>query len=434
EEVTASAQMTINRILPQISFSSLTPLTQTYSHYTPIIAYAGGVFGDGFYQEISVVTEFADEQPNAGSYAISTHFEGSTNYLPRQTEGTLIIAPKAIPVAFNPQWEYIYTGKPHSRTLQYDKDAFPSDLVIDVTYDGEPYGIECGVYQIALSANNPNYYLTYSLADLKMDIKKASLTIRLNNVVIMPGQDAQITYTYIGFVEGEGSEVLTALPRLTNRPTEPGVYQLVPQDAEAKNYTFNYMPGNYTVNQHSVTGELQNSDIKVLVTSSFHPGSAINFSKIDKDSESFTGLSSILRDRSQIYFNSDIVGAYNFNFSEGGLSGTNEYKASIFNVKLSPLFKHNIAVVDKGGNYHKIDNYVYKDNTIVFNFHVEGRIVIYRYSLLTYLVAGFIGLGALIIIIYKISSAISYRRTKKGEPEEQLVPQTPPPTKPRYDW
>jgi hypothetical protein len=109
-------------------------------------------------------------------------------------------------------------------------------------------------YIINDGAGGNNYTVT-TIADTTGVIDKAGLTITANNDAKFVSQADQAGYdgvSYGGFVNGETSAVLTALPTVarTNRDEhKAGEYigVLVPDGAVAMNYSMTYTAGNYTI-------------------------------------------------------------------------------------------------------------------------------------------------------------------------------------------
>ena len=102
-----------------------------------------------------------------------------------------------------------------------------------------------------------NYSVTG--VSVPVTVSPATITVTADNQVKTAGlPNPVLTATYSGFVNGEDTNVLTALVSLVtsadvNSPA--GVYSITPSGASAANYAFNYVPGILTVvAQPQVTG------------------------------------------------------------------------------------------------------------------------------------------------------------------------------------
>lgn len=422
---------TINRIEPTITFNNL---EQTYSHYTNVTAEARGLYGDGFFDdEFTIEIEgITGPNPDAGSYTVTAEFPGSENYLPKTVQANLVVKPKEVGVTFLEQWEFDYNAQVQTRPFNYSKTVFPEEegsITAEYSVYESPVKeaidpINAGRYDITLTIDNPNYVIGKVNGGLQMRINKRPLTISLNNITILKGETPHFTFSYSGFAGDEDARYLNTPPYIDQYPAEPGVYSLVPTGATAANYNIAYAAGILTINETEMNQHIEGKRA-ITIYGSFSPDTDLSFVPLTPDSE----LIEILKNRSQIYFESDIEKAYDLKFTTGGMSGATRFKVTLYNIKLSPFFIHKVCVIDKNGNYYKIENYVYRDQTLSFNTYTDGQVIIYRSSLLTYIGAGFIGLIGLIILSYKISSHLTYKKQKKeGPPKKEQK------KKPKYEW
>lgn len=85
----------------------------------------------------------------------------------------------------------------------------------------------------------------------KLTVTKAPLTITANSYTRIEGYpNPSLEMTYSGFKNGETEDVLTQKPTITTTATlesEPGTYDITVSDAQAENYTINYIKGVLTV-------------------------------------------------------------------------------------------------------------------------------------------------------------------------------------------
>ncbi len=94
-----------------------------------------------------------------------------------------------------------------------------------------------------------NYMSTTTSVQISVIAPTVTVTANnLNKTVGLP--NPPLTATYIGFVNGEGTNVLATLATLTTPATNSspaGNYSITPAGAMAANYTFNFVPGTLTV-------------------------------------------------------------------------------------------------------------------------------------------------------------------------------------------
>ena len=116
-----------------------------------------------------------------------------------------------------------------------------------------------GSYPItAAGAVDPNYTFVYVPGILA--VGKALLTIAVNPASSVYGAalvpNSSLTFTYAGFVNGDGPGNLTQQPTVTNTAvagSPVGSYALIPSGALSSNYVINYVNGTYTISAASLT-------------------------------------------------------------------------------------------------------------------------------------------------------------------------------------
>lgn len=424
--LSASATLTINRRAVDIILTG--NLEQTYSMFSPLIAKATGLYGEEI-QTLTIIYPFEGLNPSVGDYQIVATFEGNENYLPRTLTAMLTVKPKPINISFSQSWQYTYDGREYKRSFSTD---LPNGSVnLQILYNNAPFAKNVGIYDITISIDNPNYEIGTVVGGNQLQILKRTLVVALNDIVILKGATPIFTYRYLNFAENENAAFLEALPYIKNPPTEPGEYTLTPEGAASQNYNISYQPGKLTINYTELNSSISEEELFILFSGSFSPNSSLTSYIIEKDSEAYQEIYSVLKERKQIIFTSDIEKAYVMRFENGGLSGATQFQYTVTNIKLSPLFVKSIGVIDKNGNFYKIDKYTYKNGILTFTSYSDGMVVIYRNGLLTYAIIGVLGLIILIVIVLKISDSKSYKKVKK----EGLIPPKPEKKKAKtYDW
>ena len=109
---------------------------------------------------------------------------------------------------------------------------------------------DVAIYVISVTGGAAtNYTLQYVPG--KFTIDKAVLTVKADNVQREEGQpNPELTITYSGFKNNQTEAVLIQKPVATTTATEtsgPGDYPIIVSGGEAKNYTFNYVPGVFSI-------------------------------------------------------------------------------------------------------------------------------------------------------------------------------------------
>ena len=116
---------------------------------------------------------------------------------------------------------------------------------------GELHIVGAGTTKVAvLQAGNSTY--APGVDSVLLTVNKAPLTITANNQTISYGQPAPVfSVMYSGFVLGEDSTALIALPKVVSTAPEgvlyPGNYLVEPSGAVSQNYAIAYVNGLFTV-------------------------------------------------------------------------------------------------------------------------------------------------------------------------------------------
>ena len=156
--------------------------------------------------------------------------------------------------------DLVYTGKPQRLSIEGNTSSAEMELLSESAVDAGTYTVG----EVAFSFR----YDEYGIDIPEVRAKKVTYTIRKAplDVSVSPSS-AAITYgescpefnvEYDGFVNGEGEEVLSSLPTVACEGNlDVGTHSVTASGGEAKNYDFNYIPGELTVNKATltVTGE-----------------------------------------------------------------------------------------------------------------------------------------------------------------------------------
>lgn len=104
---------------------------------------------------------------------------------------------------------------------------------------------------VLASFNFENGWITQISVPASYTITPASLTVIPDNITRPYGtNNPQLTCSFFGFKNDESTEVLTKYPQIgttANIDSPVGTYPIIPTNAEADNYTFNYERGTLTI-------------------------------------------------------------------------------------------------------------------------------------------------------------------------------------------
>jgi hypothetical protein len=120
---------------------------------------------------------------------------------------------------------------------------------------------DVGVYYLGITAADPNYLITIYPSTLR--ITPAPLTIVANsNTISRLDALPEFTLNYEGLVHGDTVAGLSrqALITRSSASRNVGVYNLVPSDAIAPNYTINYVVGTLTIVRPTLTLTVGNAN------------------------------------------------------------------------------------------------------------------------------------------------------------------------------
>lgn len=147
--------------------------------------------------------------------------------------------------------ESVYTGKEVGVDML---TSIPDATVTNTSLEGVEVPVNVGSYntelpvQIAVGEWKSTFKTNCSFT-----IKPAPLTVIANSLSREYGQDnPEYTCSYVGFVNGENEEVLTAKPSVlcsATRESQAGQYPLIPSSATAQNYDITYERGILTITQ-----------------------------------------------------------------------------------------------------------------------------------------------------------------------------------------
>ena len=125
---------------------------------------------------------------------------------------------------------------------------------MDVSFDVNSIQIDAGKYSREITVYFSNNEWSSSIeVPCKYTITKAPLTVIANDAERQYGdENPDFTCTYFGFKNNENENVLIKKPTISTMATKEskaGMYDIIPTNAEAKNYTLSYERGTLTINK-----------------------------------------------------------------------------------------------------------------------------------------------------------------------------------------
>lgn len=141
-----------------------------------------------------------------------------------------------------------YTGKMPDLSYKNNVDS------MDVSFDSGSMPKDAGIFNtelgVTFSATNCDWSTKVKIP-CSYTIEKAPLSIKVNNVQRYYGEEnPDLTYEFLGFKNGETSEILVAQPVIYTTATKEspvGIYPIYCTGAEAKNYSIDMQSGALTI-------------------------------------------------------------------------------------------------------------------------------------------------------------------------------------------
>ncbi len=244
------------------------------SNWTNTFSISGGTNGDNYSQAFGSATAptvtVGGSNSTSGTPIVGTHTLSATGGATSSqlgyavsnttTAGTLTVNPRALTVTYNGV-NKTYDGSLAAEVTYSSDNRLVGDL-LSVTQSAAFVDKNVGAAKVVnVSGINlsgvdaANYSLTSTTASTSADIAKAVLKVVANNdakFVTTSDAAGYAGVSYSGFVNGETSAVLSGAPtvsRSNSGVNTAGTYTgvLVPAGGTASNYSFTYVPGDYTV-------------------------------------------------------------------------------------------------------------------------------------------------------------------------------------------
>jgi hypothetical protein len=264
------------------------------------------------------------------------------------------------------------------------------------------------------------------LNEVLLTVTKRTLLVRAGNLTINFGEPAvfnEDAWTYESFVNYD-TDTLSALKtelnaRFETIPTNVGVHTLVPTVGTLQNYHIIIANTQLVIN--AVTLQVSSGMNRLTLNGSFQPDTSLRFLRIDRNGNAGKTASNILISGGHARFQSDLVYIFDMTFINGGrTSSTETFSITLTNVRVSSIFRHRVGIIDANGNFLEITNFSIRNNILTFNAPAGGHIVIFRDSLVTYLIIGITSGVTVLLIAAGIVSSIIYKKSKiKNKPTQK---------------
>lgn len=263
-----SGVLTINKASLTLTADNV---SREYGDDNPILRFSSsGLKGNDTHesalQALPSLSTSALENSSVGEYPITITGGVSKNYQLTYRQGVLTVvkAPLSVSVESaertygtnNPNFVRTYLGFKMSDTETSVFSALPK-----ITCSASKTS-DVGDYPINITGGIARNYEIVSYENGTLTITKAQATISANNKSrLYFEENPQFDFSVTGLLNGDTKACLTTFPAYNceaNILSNVGNYQIVPSDAVAKNYIFEYAPGNLTINKRQLTASVGN--------------------------------------------------------------------------------------------------------------------------------------------------------------------------------
>lgn len=246
-------------------------LNREYGDSNPILRYEAIGFKGNDDASTAILTNpllstTALESSNVGEYPITIIGGSSKNYDFSYRNGILTITKAPLSVMAensermygdaNPKFVCSYLGFKLSDT---ESSAFS---VLPTISTSASKTSDVGEYPIIVSGGTARNYEIVSYENGILSVTRANATISANNKKrLYFEENPQFDFFITGLRNGDTNSCVTTLPAFNCEAdilSDVGVYEIMPSDAAAKNYVFEYVPGNLYINKRQLTAYVGN--------------------------------------------------------------------------------------------------------------------------------------------------------------------------------
>lgn len=221
---------------------------------------------DNALQEFPTLSTNAVETSNVGEYAILIKGGKAKNYTISLRDGVLTInkAPLAV-IAENAERIYGENNPIFKRSYLgfklSDSETTAFSSLPRLTCSATKFS-DVGEYPIVVEGGTARNYEINNYENGILIINQATLILKANDKSrLYYESNPQFDYTLIGLKNSDSKSCITTSPSYecsAELNSNVGLYQIVPKEATAKNYSIEYQNGNLTINQRTLTASVGN--------------------------------------------------------------------------------------------------------------------------------------------------------------------------------
>lgn len=256
-------KLTIN---PASLILAATNISREYGEHNPILKYeAIGLKGDDellkSILEEPILSTTAIEASNVGEYPITISGGRAKNYNISYKQGILTVN-KAPLTVFAKDIERIYGDSNPTFSMSFlgfklnDTEASSFSLLPRISCSATKTS-DVGEYPIMVEGGTTRNYEVKQYQNGILTVTKAPLVLTANDKTRLYCEiNPQFDYTVTGLRNNDTNDCITTSPSfncLANQDSNAGKYEIIPANAFAKNYEFEYKSGTLTVNQRPLT-------------------------------------------------------------------------------------------------------------------------------------------------------------------------------------
>lgn len=246
-------------------------LQKEYGEINPKLTYEiQGLKGDDdITSSLTTIPTISTEvvvETGTGQYPIVISGGTSNNYKLSYREGTFTVTKARLSVVAE-NFERMYGDSNPNFVCSYigfklnDTESTAFSVLPTISTSASKFS-DVGEYPIIVSGGTARNYEIVSYNNGILNVTRANATITANNKNrLYFEENPQFDFSITGLRNGDTKVCVTTLPSYNceaNILSDVGVYEIVPSDAVAKNYVFEYVPGNISINKRQLTANVGN--------------------------------------------------------------------------------------------------------------------------------------------------------------------------------
>lgn len=258
-------------VIPQNLILIASNIVNEYGDPIPILKYDSyGLKGDdtllSALVDEPILSTTAKETSNVGEYPITISGGTSKNYIIGYRRGTLTITKAKLTVIaedaervygdHNPKFTCTYLGL---KLIDTETTAFSSLPNIECTATKTS---DVGQYTISVEGGTSHNYEVTTYQNGLLTITKSPLVLTANDKSKFYNEkNPQFDFILTGLKNNDTESCITTIPTYictAEQTSDAGQYEIIPSNANAKNYTIEYQNGTLTVNPRPLTASVGN--------------------------------------------------------------------------------------------------------------------------------------------------------------------------------